>query len=68
MSTKPALLPSSLTLAETPKLDIQSDWKTAACMVAVDTASLALVFGLLVVVRHWASAAHTLSAWKWCPT
>ena len=62
MSTKPVFLPSSITPAAAHKLDIQSDWKTAACMLASDASALALVFASLVVARHLVSAAHKISA------
>jgi len=62
MSTKPALLPSSLTPAAAEKLDIQSDWKTAACTLISDAFALAFVFGLLALPRYWFSAAHRFGA------
>src|ERR1700683_4988518 len=61
MSTQPALLPSTLIRAA-PTFAIQSDWKTAACMLTVDVLALSLVLGLAVFGRHTVASAYALSA------
>jgi Undecaprenyl-phosphate galactose phosphotransferase WbaP len=62
MSTQPALLPSNLTHAAAPKFAVQADWKTAACMLAMDAFALLLVVGSIMLVRHTAGSAHQIRA------
>jgi Undecaprenyl-phosphate galactose phosphotransferase WbaP len=54
MSTKPALLPASLTRAAAPQFAIQGDWKTAACTLAADALALSLVLGAAAIWRRGA--------------
>jgi Undecaprenyl-phosphate galactose phosphotransferase WbaP len=62
MSTKPALLHSNLTGVAAPRFAIQSDWRTAACMLAADVFALFLAFGLVLAALHLAMPAYRLNA------
>lgn len=53
MSTKPVLMPTSVAAAAMPKLAIQGDLKTAACMALADLAALVLVFAATLLNRHF---------------